>query len=70
MGGWIDGWMDGWMDGWVDDVCGFPINYIIGLREPRCDGLYMLGSGSGTIGRCGHVGVEVSLLGVGLRPSS
>ena len=27
----------------------------------RCDGLYMLGSGSGSVGRCGLVGVGVGL---------
>jgi hypothetical protein len=26
-----------------------------------CDGLYMLGPGSGTVGRCGLVGVGVAL---------
>ena len=34
-----------------------------------CDGLYILGPGSGIIWRCGLVGVGVSLLGVGLRLS-
>jgi hypothetical protein len=29
---------------------------------PAYDGFHMLGSGSGTIGRCGPVGVGVSLL--------
>jgi hypothetical protein len=35
-----------------------------------CDGLYMFGPGSGTIKRCGLVGVDVALLWVwALRPS-
>ena len=35
-----------------------------------CDGLYMLGSGSGTIGRCGLVGVGVALWVGALIPLS
>jgi hypothetical protein len=35
-----------------------------------CGGLNMLGPGSGTISRCGHVGGSVSLWGWALRPSS
>ena len=35
-----------------------------------CDGLYMLGPGSGTIRRCGPVGVGVSLWVWAIRPSS
>ena len=35
-----------------------------------CDGLYMLVPGSGTIRRCGLVGVGVSLWVWTLRPSS
>jgi hypothetical protein len=35
-----------------------------------CDGLYMLGPGSGTIRRCDSVGVGVSLWVWVLRPSS
>ena len=35
----------------------FPRTY-----EGDCDGLYMLGSGSGTIRPCGPVGVGVALL--------
>jgi hypothetical protein len=34
-----------------------------------CDGLYMLGSGSGTIRRCSPVGVGVSLWVWAIRPS-
>ena len=34
----------------------------------NCDGLYILGPGSGTIGRRGLVGVDVSLLVWALRP--
>jgi hypothetical protein len=41
-----------------------------GSREARCDGLYMLGPGSDTVGRCGLVGVGVSLWAWALRPSS
>jgi hypothetical protein len=29
-----------------------------------CDGLYMFGPGSGTVGRCGLVGIGVPLVGV------
>jgi hypothetical protein len=35
-----------------------------------CDGLYMLGPESGTIRRCGLVGVGVSLWMLAIRPSS
>jgi hypothetical protein len=35
-----------------------------------CDGLYMLGPGSGTVRGCGHVGVGVSLWVLALRSSS
>jgi hypothetical protein len=35
-----------------------------------CDGLYMIGPGSGTIRRCGLVEVGVALWVWGLRPSS
>jgi hypothetical protein len=38
--------------------------------EAWCDGVYMLGSGSGTIRRCSPVGVGVSLWVWALRPSS
>jgi hypothetical protein len=31
-------------------------------KESRCDGLYMLGPGSGTTRRCSLVGVGVGLL--------
>ena len=31
-------------------------------NESNCDSLYVLGPGSGTIGRCGLVGVGVALL--------
>ena len=33
-----------------------------GGQRVECDGLYMLGPGSGTIRRCGPVGVGVALL--------
>ena len=36
--------------------------------ERQCDGLYMLGPGTGTIWRCGLVGVGVSLCVWALRP--
>jgi hypothetical protein len=36
--------------------------FIADLRNCDCDGLYMLGPGSGTIWRCGLVGVGVALL--------
>ena len=39
-------------------------------RVSCCDGLYMLGPGSGTIRRCGPVGVGVSLWVWAIRPSS
>jgi hypothetical protein len=32
-----------------------------GGQGVECDGLYMLGAGSGTIRRCGPVGVSVAL---------
>jgi hypothetical protein len=35
-----------------------------------CDGLYMLGPGSGIVGRCGLVGVGVSLWAWSLLPLS
>jgi hypothetical protein len=35
-----------------------------------CDGLYTLGPGSGTVGRCGLVGVGVALWVWALRPLS
>jgi hypothetical protein len=41
----------------------------------ECDGLYILGLGSGTIGRCGLVGIGVTgwngrvAVGVGIRSS-
>jgi hypothetical protein len=40
--------------------------------EPQtsCDGLHMLGSGSGTIWRCGLIGVGVSLWDWALTPLS
>jgi hypothetical protein len=31
------------------------------LSFSSCDGLYMLGPGNGTVGRCGLVGVGVAL---------
>ena len=40
------------------------------LIYTRCDGLYMLGPGSGTIRRCGLLGVGVSLWVWTLRPLS
>jgi hypothetical protein len=39
-------------------------------RMTHCDGLYMFGPGSGTIRRCGLVGVGVSLWAWALRPFS
>jgi hypothetical protein len=33
----------------------------VDFPDPSCDGLYMLGPGSGTLWRCGLVGVSVSL---------
>ena len=41
-----------------------------GDQGVECDGLYMLGPGSGTIRRCGPVGVGVSLWVWAIRPSS
>ena len=35
----------------------------------HCDGLYMLGPGSGTIRRCGPVGIPVALVLVGVGVS-
>jgi hypothetical protein len=37
-------------------------SYSMGTDIPHCDGLYMLGPGSGTIWRCGLIGVGVALL--------
>jgi hypothetical protein len=41
----------------------FPVSFLpLNLPiYPSCDGLYMLGLGSGTVRRCGLVGVGVSL---------
>lgn len=42
-----------------------------GSEKPaHCDSLYMLGQGSGTIRRCGPVGVCVSLWAWAIRSSS
>ena len=43
---------------------------LYGGQGVECDGLYMIGPGSGTIWRCGLVGVDVSLLAWALRPYS
>jgi hypothetical protein len=44
--------------------------YTLRRQVRHCDGLYMLGTGNGTIRKYGPVGVCVSLcLGVGLRLS-
>jgi hypothetical protein len=40
-----------------------------GRQERYCAGLHMLGSESGTIRRCGPVGVGVSLWMWAIRPS-
>ena len=40
------------------------------IKLGPCDALYMLGPGSGTVGRCGLVGVGVSLWLWALRSSS
>jgi hypothetical protein len=39
-------------------------------KVTACDGLYMLGPGSGTIWRCGLVGIGMLLQVWALRPSS
>ena len=44
--------------------------YVSKRREGKCDGLYMLGQGSGTIRRCGLVVVGVSLWARALIPLS
>ena len=41
-----------------------------GGQGVECDGLYMLGPGSGTIRRCGPVGVGVSLWVWAIKPPS
>jgi hypothetical protein len=38
------------------------------VDKESCDGLYMLGPESGTIRRCGHIGVGMSLLVWSLKP--
>jgi hypothetical protein len=56
------------MDPWVKALAIIPddLSLILG----NCDGLYMLGPGSGTVRRCGFVGVGVSLWVWAIRPSS
>jgi hypothetical protein len=51
---------------WLDNS---PLRQAYGGQGVECDGLYMLGPGSGTVRRCGLVGVCMSL-GLDLRPSS
>ena len=34
----------------------------VSFEISKCDGLYVLGSGSGTIRKCGFIGVGVALL--------
>jgi hypothetical protein len=45
--------------------CGIVIRVFSGISN--CDGLYMLGPTSGTVKRCGLVGIAVSQVGMGLN---
>jgi hypothetical protein len=47
-----------------------PGHGLLDISYGNCDGVYVLGPGSGTIRRCGPIGVGVSLWVWALRPSS
>jgi hypothetical protein len=54
----------------IDNLVQIEFAYGYACKELSCYGLYMLSPGSGTIKRCGPVGVGVSLWAWALRPSS